>query len=129
MELALLEICVATRQIPSILWNLKIQCRIHKGSPLVPIPSVGAIHGILPHVANIDNHSVTVLISWLLDCKQTAWDSTLDDGRMTETCCGNNIGRGKEELLRWRTHKRFVKFKNVSNIWRVWANLWYAART
>jgi hypothetical protein len=24
----------------------------------------------------------------------------LDDGRMTETCCGNNIGRGGEELLR-----------------------------
>jgi hypothetical protein len=22
------------------------------------------------------------------------------DGRMTETCCGNNIGRGEEELLR-----------------------------
>jgi hypothetical protein len=24
----------------------------------------------------------------------------LDDDRMTETCCGNNIGRGEEELLR-----------------------------
>jgi ArsR family metal-binding transcriptional regulator len=23
----------------------------------------------------------------------------LDDGRMTETCCSNNIGRGQEELL------------------------------
>jgi hypothetical protein len=23
----------------------------------------------------------------------------LDDGRMTETCCGNNIRRGGEELL------------------------------
>jgi hypothetical protein len=22
----------------------------------------------------------------------------LDDGRMTETCCGNNIGRREEEL-------------------------------
>jgi hypothetical protein len=32
-----------------------------------------------------------------------------DDGRMTETCCGNNIGRGEEELLRWRTHNCFVK--------------------
>jgi hypothetical protein len=26
----------------------------------------------------------------------------LDDGRMIETCCDNNI-RGEEELLRWRT--------------------------
>jgi hypothetical protein len=25
---------------------------------------------------------------------------SLDDGRMTETCCGGNIGRGEEELLR-----------------------------
>jgi hypothetical protein len=25
------------------------------------------------------------------------------DGRMTETCCGYNIGGGEEELLRWRT--------------------------
>jgi hypothetical protein len=23
-----------------------------------------------------------------------------DDGCVTETCCGNNIGRGEEELLR-----------------------------
>jgi hypothetical protein len=23
-----------------------------------------------------------------------------DDGRMTETCCGNNIRRGEEEFLR-----------------------------
>jgi hypothetical protein len=32
----------------------------------------------------------------------------LDDGRMTETCCGNDIGRGEEELLRRRTHNCFV---------------------
>jgi hypothetical protein len=24
----------------------------------------------------------------------------LDDGRMTEACCGSNIGRGEEDLLR-----------------------------
>jgi hypothetical protein len=24
----------------------------------------------------------------------------LDDGLMTETCCGNNIGRGEEEVFR-----------------------------
>jgi hypothetical protein len=27
----------------------------------------------------------------------------LDDGRMTETCWGNDIGGVEEELLRWRT--------------------------
>jgi hypothetical protein len=27
-------------------------------------------------------------------------DMLLDDGRMTETCCGNNIRRGEEGLLR-----------------------------
>jgi hypothetical protein len=27
----------------------------------------------------------------------------LDDGRMTETCYGNNIRRGEEEILRLRT--------------------------
>jgi hypothetical protein len=28
-----------------------------------------------------------------------------DDGRMTETYCVSNIGRGdEEELLRWRTY-------------------------
>jgi hypothetical protein len=35
----------------------------------------------------------------------------LDDGRMTETCCGNNIGRGEEEeFMHWRTHNCFVNW-------------------
>jgi hypothetical protein len=33
-----------------------------------------------------------------------------DDGRMTERCCGSNIGGGEEELLRWR----------IINCWRNW---------
>jgi hypothetical protein len=33
--------------------------------------------------------------------KQTVYYSMPhDDGRMTETCCGNNIGKGEKELLR-----------------------------
>jgi hypothetical protein len=28
------------------------------------------------------------------------WEDHLDDGRMTETCCGYDIERGEEELLR-----------------------------
>jgi hypothetical protein len=32
--------------------------------------------------------------------KQTVYNCmSPDDGRMTETCCGNNIRRGEEELL------------------------------
>jgi hypothetical protein len=34
----------------------------------------------------------------------TCFDHTIirrpDDDRMIETCCGNNVGRGEEELLR-----------------------------
>jgi hypothetical protein len=49
--------------------------------------------------------------------RQEAWDSILgycippDDGCMT--CCGSNIGRGKEDLLRWRTRSCFVKILHV----------------
>jgi hypothetical protein len=31
-----------------------------------------------------------------------------DDGRMTETCCGNKIRRGREKVLHWLTHNCFV---------------------
>jgi hypothetical protein len=48
--------------------------------------------------------------SWLhiqvtaIAVKQTAYDSMpTDDGRKTETCSGNEIGVGEEELLRWQT--------------------------
>jgi hypothetical protein len=42
-----------------------------------------------------------------------------DDGRMTETCCGNNIGRGEEELLLWGTHNCFVNDQIYAcmNVW------------
>jgi hypothetical protein len=33
-------------------------------------------------------------------CSQANYCIPLDDGRMTETCCGNNIRRAAEELLR-----------------------------
>jgi hypothetical protein len=35
--------------------------------------------------------------------KTVYYCNPLDDGHMTETCCGNNIRRGGEQLLRWRT--------------------------
>jgi hypothetical protein len=32
-----------------------------------------------------------------------------DDGHMTETCCGSNIGGGEEELMLRQTINCFVK--------------------
>jgi hypothetical protein len=37
-----------------------------------------------------------------------------DDGRMAETCCGNNIGKGEEELLRCQTHNCFVNYTHTT---------------
>jgi hypothetical protein len=37
-----------------------------------------------------------------------------DDGRMTETCCGNDIRRGEEEMLRWWTHNCFVNYTHAT---------------
>jgi hypothetical protein len=36
-----------------------------------------------------------------------------DDGHMTETYCGSNIERGKEELLCWRIHNCFVNYSDI----------------
>jgi hypothetical protein len=41
-----------------------------------------------------------VAVSWINNHELwLQWQSRIDDC-MTETCCGNNIGKGEEELLR-----------------------------
>jgi hypothetical protein len=37
----------------------------------------------------------------------------LDDGGMTETCCGNNIRGGEEELLCWQTINCWITVQEV----------------
>jgi hypothetical protein len=41
----------------------------------------------------------------------------LDDGRMTETFCGNNIRRGEGKMLRWRTIHCWINRKQ-SFLWK-----------
>jgi hypothetical protein len=44
---------------------------------------------------------------------------------LIETCCGNNIGRGGEELLRWRTHNCLVTYTHATGIINGNHNAWF----
>jgi hypothetical protein len=46
--------CAATRELPSILWNPKVHCRVHNNPPLVPILSyINPIHTIPSYLSKV----------------------------------------------------------------------------
>jgi hypothetical protein len=58
--------CAAPQEPPSILWNPKVQYRVHKSPPLVPIPShISPIHSIPSYLSKIRFHIVNPPMSWV----------------------------------------------------------------
>jgi hypothetical protein len=57
--------CAAPQEPPSILWNPKVQYRVHKSPPLVPILShINSIHSIASYLSKIHFNIVHPPTSW-----------------------------------------------------------------
>jgi hypothetical protein len=66
--------CAAPQELPSILWNPKVQYRVHKSPPLVPILGyVNPIHSIPSYLSKIHFNIVHPPTSWSSQWSLSFW--------------------------------------------------------
>jgi hypothetical protein len=66
--------CAAPQELPRILWNPKVQCRVHKSPPLVPILShIHPIHSIPSYLSKIHFNIVPPSTSWSSQWSFSFW--------------------------------------------------------